>query len=189
MFKSSKSYSKKASHKREVTGGASGGSDYHHIQGNGGPLVTSPPPSVRNGSVRNEAAYGQRSSSASKAEGKGEYSESHYVRGAGGQLVPIHGERHYEAGAYGGQAFSESSAYETHEHYERKIKKKTRGERDRRANGFSNGSLRKVGVSLNSMCINIATCMSYILLYTFHTISSVYEFPLLHIQMHIYIVC
>lgn len=172
MFKSSKSYSKKASHKREVTGAASGGSDYHHIQGNGGPFVTSPPPSVRNGSVRNEGVYGQRSSSASKAEGKGEYSESHYVRGAGGQLVPIHGDRH-ESGIYGGQAFSESSAYETHEHYERKIKKKTRGERDRRANGFSNGSLKKVGVYL-VVCIWIFYAYAVYSMYLAHGYVSIH---------------
>uniref|UniRef100_A0A914PJY9 Uncharacterized protein n=1 Tax=Panagrolaimus davidi TaxID=227884 RepID=A0A914PJY9_9BILA len=186
MFKVSKSYSKKSEHKREATGAAGGvGSDYHHIQTNGGsgPFITSPPPSLRNGSVRNESNYQHqqqqqqqqshhqqsqqqhRSSSASRIGGGGDYStESHYVRGAGGQLVPISGsDRYYDSAIgyshAGAQGFSESSSYETREHYERKIKKKTRGERERsrsRTNGLhaSNGSL-------SGKKVRIVTCFFY----------------------------
>lgn len=162
MYQEKRSYSRKSEHKREGTGAAAGaGSDYHHIQANGGtgPFITSPPPSVRNGSLRNESNYQhhqqqqhqqhqqhqqQRSSSASRVGGGGDYaSESHYVRGAGGQLVPISGDRYYDqAVGYshaGAQGFSESSSYETREHYERKIRKKTRGERERSRSRGTNG--------------------------------------------------
>ena len=50
-----------------------------------------------------------------------------------GQVVPVDG-RLDAAGAWQqGQAYSESSSYETHEHFERKMQrvKKTRGERER----------------------------------------------------------
>uniref|UniRef100_A0A7E4VAI7 Glycine--tRNA ligase n=1 Tax=Panagrellus redivivus TaxID=6233 RepID=A0A7E4VAI7_PANRE len=203
MFKVSKSYSRKSEHKRETTGaakangGASG--DYHHIHSSsggvtsGGPFVTSPPPSVRNGTIRNEGAHAHGARSASQneasyearneaayaarheafqqqqrrssstnrsaARGGADYSEGHYVRGRDGQLVPAAGinDRFYDSavayGGYGGaQGYSESSTYETREHYERKIRKKTRGERERsrsKSNGLhtSNGSLHNVKVS------------------------------------------
>jgi len=57
-----------------------------------------------------------------------------------GQVVPVHGNGGQVGAWHGGQArgFSESSSYETREHYERKVQrsvvKKTRGERERSRN-------------------------------------------------------
>ncbi|VDO56582.1 unnamed protein product [Haemonchus placei] len=64
------------------------------------------------------------------------YDEGHHYKGqnghaANGQLLAVD-NRHLN-NAYAGQAFSESSSYETREHFERKVQrvKKTRGERER----------------------------------------------------------
>ncbi len=53
--------------------------------------------------------------------------------GKNAQVVPADGGR--AVGAWSGQAFSESSSFEQHEHYERKLQrvKKTRADRDREA--------------------------------------------------------
>lgn len=64
------------------------------------------------------------------------YDEAHhkgYENGhhSNGQLLAV--DNRHLSNAYAGQAFSESSSYETREHFERKVQrvKKTRGERER----------------------------------------------------------
>ncbi|WKX89696.1 hypothetical protein Q1695_008944 [Nippostrongylus brasiliensis] len=66
------------------------------------------------------------------------YDEAYHHKGqngnsmnGGGQLLAV--DNRHLSNAYAGQAFSESSSYETREHFERKVQrvKKTRGERER----------------------------------------------------------
>ncbi|CAI2296024.1 unnamed protein product [Caenorhabditis sp. 36 PRJEB53466] len=128
MFKVVRSYSKKAERKSEssraasqasqqhqaISGGGGGGGsqyyeEYHRSGGAGGGA---------NGSVLNGNGY------------------HHSVAGGNGQLLHQADNRHL-ANAYqthhAGGGFSESSSYETREHFERKVQrvKKTRGERER----------------------------------------------------------
>ena len=78
-----------------------------------------------------------------KAERKHEVTGARHDDASAGQVVPVHGNGG-QVGAWhgGGQArgFSESSSYETREHYERKVQrvKKTRSERERSRNRGGN---------------------------------------------------
>ncbi|KJH53000.1 hypothetical protein DICVIV_00869 [Dictyocaulus viviparus] len=69
--------------------------------------------------------------------GNNYYDETHYQKGAHGSHAAngqmLTAENRHLNNAHAGQAFSESSSYETREHFERKVQrvKKTRGERER----------------------------------------------------------
>ena len=105
MFKVIRSYSKKAERKHESSGGRSTSSQ-----------------------VANGGAYQNGSSHHYVTSGNG-YGNGH---AAGGQLLAVD-NRHLSHAQQAHQGFSESSSYETREHFERKVQrvKKTRGERER----------------------------------------------------------
>ena len=120
-----KSYTRKAERKHEQSSGGGGGG-YSSRTSNG----LQPPPA--NGS----AAFGASASSGKRAHesayhtssvggtAESAYNERSRSRGRDGHLVEQQ-QRHYEGGHQGG--FSESSSYETREHYERKVQKSGAG--------------------------------------------------------------
>uniref|UniRef100_A0A914CKV1 Uncharacterized protein n=1 Tax=Acrobeloides nanus TaxID=290746 RepID=A0A914CKV1_9BILA len=139
-----------------VRNGSAQGGTYQrvHYENGGSPYGTSQPFSVRNGTAHHQQRQQQQEqydfykrSAASDYSGRnGGYADSTYQRGGTGKgLSRNNGYNHYHDqsfAVYGqqGQRFSESSSYETKEHYERKvIRKKPKA---RKANGHvSNGNL------------------------------------------------
>uniref|UniRef100_A0A914C8Q2 Calponin-homology (CH) domain-containing protein n=1 Tax=Acrobeloides nanus TaxID=290746 RepID=A0A914C8Q2_9BILA len=179
MHKVFKSYSRKAERKYEHNGGAAQGDTYQRVQHEnaGAPYVTSPPSSVRNGASAHHQqqqhqqqqhhqqqqydSY-QRSTARDYSGRSAEYADSTYQRGgAGKEIIPTGDHRYHDQSLLAvhgqqGQGFSESSTYETKEHYEKKmVRKKTRGERERarKANGVhaSNGSLSRQGFKVSEV--------------------------------------
>lgn len=184
MNKLIRSYTRKTERKHESSGGGSiqGGQQQHYnvnssssVRGTP-PYGTPVPVSIRNGSVagggnhqynqkqqRHHESYQQHPSSG--------YSDSHRNGYQHHQVVPTD-QRHYDTAwsqqmlqeAAQRQGFSESSSYETKEHYEKKVQRSKKNRNDShsrtRLNGaISNGSLADKRVSrykyLNSLLIKL----------------------------------
>lgn len=119
MYKVLRSYTKKAERKHELTRSTA---DHHHL-----------------------SASSQQNSVVSSSTGPYSVTVGSDER-HNGQIVPMDNRIYetYNNGSWGvGQGFSESSSFETREHFERKVQrvKKTRSERD------SNRKLKKTKVS------------------------------------------
>lgn len=173
MNKLIRSYTRKTERKHESSGGGSiqGGQQQHYnvnssssVRGTP-PYGTPVPVSIRNGSVagggnhqynqkqqRHHESYQQHPSSG--------YSDNHRNGYQHHQVVPTTDQRHYDTAwsqqmlheAAQRQGFSESSSYETKEHYEKKVQRSKKNRNDShsrtRLNGaISNGSLADKRVS------------------------------------------
>ncbi|CAD5207870.1 unnamed protein product [Bursaphelenchus xylophilus] len=202
MYKVFKSYSKKSERKQNETGKppihhsessfyqTNGGGGIVHRSSSaqrleGGPFITSPPPSVRNGvhgsqstlrrtaskdrsdyqqgtysseyrsqqnghQSRHQAHHGSTSSLKNGGSRFYDSALSYGAEGHAGALAERRGscggahslQRHTQTRSSHRQGFSESSSYETNEHFERKVErvKRTRGERSRSRSKAANGS-------------------------------------------------
>lgn len=126
MYKVLRSYSKKAERKHESSRAADSSmrsGNYQHSSERG----------VGGGGGGSSSYYEEHRSSHGGHGGGSAMGGSTHLTGSNGQLLAI--DNRHLANAYqeGRQGFSESSSYETKEHYEQKMQrvKKTRGERER----------------------------------------------------------
>lgn len=120
MNKVFKSYSKKAERKHEAhgTNGVPPPAGVPLSANGSGPYATSTASPIRNGGG-SHLKRTQESAYQTGSAGAESYSERSRSRGRDGRT--IESQSHYYAD--GGKGFSESSSYETREHYERKIQK------------------------------------------------------------------
>lgn len=150
MYKVLRSYTRKAERKHDQNNSGNlnehvtDGTNQHNLN-RGAPYITSASSSLKNGGSNFTNQYND---SFQRNGNTAQYSDSYhnnknFLSGGGDQSY----YRQYDStlsrdGAYQGrQGFSESSSYETREHYERKVQKskKTRGERERRRVANNNG--------------------------------------------------